>query len=107
MVEIRNRQPSTGSAPTAPVPRTNFFPLTTLPFPQFIRRPNRLILRIVVARPRKHLSLIDLQVLCFYIVSTPPQLNSFGMRSLQKVGRSEEHTSELQSRRDLVCCLLL
>src|SRR5438874_5134150 len=32
---------------------------------------------------------------------------SFNNVTLQDVGRSEEHTSELQSRRDLVCRLLL
>src|SRR6267378_5477232 len=31
----------------------------------------------------------------------------FGERDLDRVVRSEEHTSELQSRRDLVCRLLL
>src|SRR5438874_9139110 len=31
----------------------------------------------------------------------------FGPKAAVQVGRSEEHTSELQSRRDLVCRLLL
>src|SRR5207249_8795723 len=45
------------------------------------------------------------------VASTPPTLRYIGRqlyrRSLGCVSRSEEHTSELQSRFDLVCRLLL
>src|SRR6266403_4286747 len=37
----------------------------------------------------------------------PPQQSVSWLRSMVADGRSEEHTSELQSRRDLVCRLLL
>src|SRR6266496_5564274 len=36
-----------------------------------------------------------------------PQLHRRGLAPGGQAGRSEEHTSELQSRRDLVCRLLL
>src|SRR6266576_7087825 len=38
---------------------------------------------------------------------SPPTSTSATSRSSPASGRSEEHTSELQSRRDLVCRLLL
>src|SRR5207249_9187384 len=44
------------------------------------------------------------QIAVYYVVPTPADSAADG---LQKEGRSEEHTSELQSRFDLVCRLLL
>src|SRR5206468_13096788 len=35
------------------------------------------------------------------------QMDAVGLPAAAQAGRSEEHTSELQSRSDLVCCLLL
>src|SRR5690349_25160611 len=39
--------------------------------------------------------------------TTKPDSNAETRNSTRQCGRSEEHTSELQSRRDLVCRLLL
>src|SRR5438874_7888894 len=42
------------------------------------------------------------------VIPLPAQDRQVGVRrGLRREGRSEEHTSELQSRRDLVCRLLL
>src|SRR5207249_7193233 len=41
------------------------------------------------------------------VASLAPRLLQLGERRHQRLGRSEEHTSELQSRFDLVCRLLL
>src|SRR5690349_18274578 len=60
-------------------PRSTLFPYTTL----FRSPPARAELRLVLPVPR---------------AGRPPR---------RRPGRSEEHTSELQSRRDLVCRLLL
>src|SRR5690349_23019429 len=38
---------------------------------------------------------------------TPPEISTTSAASSAPASRSEEHTSELQSRRDLVCRLLL
>src|SRR5206468_12393838 len=48
--------------------------------------------------------------LCFGItrsISRSRSSRSLGSRALRNAARSEEHTSELQSRSDLVCRLLL
>src|SRR5947209_8845295 len=68
-----------------PPPRSTLFPYTTL-----FRSPRRIGVEELVDRLRK--------AVCFLIggVETDPVL-----------GRSEEHTSELQSRQYLVCRLLL
>src|SRR2546421_1498246 len=41
------------------------------------------------------------------LVEDDPTMRSVAQGLLAKVGRSEEHTSELQSRSDIVCRLLL
>src|SRR3712207_7636032 len=46
-------------------------------------------------------------VLCWSISLTSPRASSTGRTSLRNTRRSEEHTSELQSRQYLVCRLLL
>src|SRR5690349_25092199 len=68
-------------------PRSTLFPYTTL----FRSLHGPLPARVVDLKPEQHeqLGLVDLAFLV-------------GVE-----GRSEEHTSELQSRRDLVCRLLL
>src|SRR5690606_13732771 len=43
----------------------------------------------------------------FFVTGTPPALKPFNDMSPQEYSRSEEHTSELQSRENLVCRLLL
>src|SRR5204862_6648354 len=60
------------------------------------------------------LSLHDALPIFSAVASSPPSSNAatWGekyrpMRSIRRCSRSEEHTSELQSRRDLVCRLLL
>src|SRR5690606_41724939 len=42
-----------------------------------------------------------------YIHRMPDELAELELKKLQAAGRSEEHTSELQSRENLVCRLLL
>src|SRR5438105_7857215 len=66
-------------------PRSTLFPYTTL------------------FRSQTLLQIYDPPVL-LYVRGDPQVLN---LPSLSIVGRSEEHTSELQSRVDLVCRLLL
>src|SRR5690349_24034334 len=41
------------------------------------------------------------------IIQASPNIGIELRQDLQRLGRSEEHTSELQSRRELVCRLLL
>src|SRR5204863_5796727 len=65
------------------------------------------------------LSLHDALPICFEVDAQDQQVGraditvillqqlEFIARALESLGRSEEHTSELQSRRDLVCRLLL
>ena len=89
MVEVHNLPPSIEGTLAAPAFRVKFFPITTSRFPQLIRNCNRLILPIVVGTARKSLWARHLQTVCFHIVDRPPQLNSFGMRSLQKAGEGE------------------
>src|SRR5690349_23356582 len=80
-------------------PTSALFPYTTL-FRSAVgrrgrRRPRRALPPLP---PRVRLPLQDHAAL-----SPPPR----GARAAHRVPRSEEHTSELQSRRDLVCRLLL
>src|SRR5699024_11463655 len=44
---------------------------------------------------------------CFFAFSISEIIDSSAALSKERTGRSEEHTSELQSRFDLVCRLLL
>src|SRR5690349_22375701 len=76
-------------------PRSTLFPYTTL----FRSRP--LIARIADAidHVRVHVLFISGGVVAHGI--------SYDRRMVLRGARSEEHTSELQSRRDLVCRLLL
>src|SRR5438874_7401497 len=70
-------------------PRSTLFPYTTL-----FRSRRRSRAARCVARARAHCAVLRSP----YRPPAPPSLSKF---------RSEEHTSELQSRRDLVCRLLL
>src|SRR5690349_24257842 len=73
-------------------PRSTLFPYTTL----FRSRADRV--RGVVPRPRPGAAR----------ARHPDRPGRLVLRPVQRApGRSEEHTSELQSRRDLVCRLLL
>src|SRR5690349_23289718 len=74
-------------------PRSTLFPYTTL-----FRSPDRRHARPCRARSRSPTA-------CRRAAPDSPRLA--GAARLHAVGRSEEHTSELQSRRDLVCRLLL
>src|SRR3712207_7529844 len=81
-------------------PRSTLFPYTTL----FRSR-----LRSLSIRARRHVSPLERLL----GGDEPPQCvgdassGRGGRRSLSSAGRSEEHTSELQSRQYLVCRLLL
>src|SRR5690349_24171326 len=86
-------------------PRSTLFPYTTL-F-RSVREGEHLLLDDVGARADAALE--ELGVLEDGRVRAPvaAQLRRGGVHCEQPVPRSEEHTSELQSRRDLVCRLLL
>src|SRR5438067_6477017 len=83
-----------------PPPRSTLFPYTTL-------------FRSWVCRQNEHAYVVDLA----WLRGTPwreriaatfdPEVWRPALRQISKVVRSEEHTSELQSRFDLVCRLLL
>src|SRR5438874_3102817 len=88
-----------------PPPTSTLFPYTTLfrsltlcaqPIQSFPRKP--------VESLYGHHQIVDLRVLCLVVAKPRKRLRKHhhGRNS-----RSEEHTSELQSRRDLVCRLLL
>src|SRR5690349_22039886 len=65
-----------------------------------IRRPPRSTLFPYTTLFRSHHAVIDLgQAVLATLTSS--------VKKIRQLGRSEEHTSELQSRRDLVCRLLL
>src|SRR2546421_6459299 len=76
-------------------PRSTLFPYTTL-FRSEVGRDNTLFI---------HLTLVPF-ISATAELKTKPTRHS--VRELMQIGiRSEEHTSELQSRSDLVCRLLL
>src|SRR5204863_8648901 len=82
-------------------PRSTLFPYTTLfrsrtPGARDVRDLVLLVARRIEARHRLQIHLRRIIVGC----ERP-------LRARHRVARSEEHTSELQSRRDLVCRLLL
>src|SRR3712207_7495234 len=82
-------------------PRSTLFPYTTL----FRSRAQRGMQIAVVATARK------LAVLCWHLATKQEDYAfarpSLTAQKLRRLERSEEHTSELQSRQYLVCRLLL
>src|SRR5947207_3949056 len=84
-------------------PRSTLFPYTTL-----FRSPAG-----IVAEPQwqshgtQRLEISDLQPLCRFILEELDQLAIGSFAKRDPHGRSEEHTSELQSHSDIVCRLLL
>src|SRR5690606_41941949 len=94
-------------------PRSTLFPYTTL-FRSFIGQPYRSIKRVRQAcfthtlrndfftTSHDHLAVHQIQVFQFDWLRTQ---NECSRRCV--ISRSEEHTSELQSRENLVCRLLL
>src|SRR5438874_7291954 len=83
-------------------PRSTLFPYTTLfrsPVPSWPPAPMMCGGRRIVAGNRSSAHAWR------RISSHAALLRPYSLRA--RVGRSEEHTSELQSRRDLVCRLLL
>src|SRR5206468_12875554 len=78
-------------------PRSTLFPYTTL-FRSFVERAPVFAVCFVFAAPAFHAS---------FAAFGPPVKNAFAERPKVSAPRSEEHTSELQSRSDLVCRLLL
>src|SRR3712207_7466436 len=89
-------------------PRSTLFPYTTLFRSVRIQRPHK------TRRDQHHeLGLLGARRLAFEQVSDDRQLAehrnglAVGLRDVVEQTRSEEHTSELQSRQYLVCRLLL
>src|SRR3712207_7034558 len=78
-------------------PRSTLFPYTTL-----FRSAGRQLLP-EAAHPRMVAALLGHG----QAAATGPRRRHDAVRGRQRVGRSEEHTSELQSRQYLVCRLLL
>src|SRR5438874_7894863 len=83
-----------------PPPRSTLFPYTTL-----FRSPRRTQNRMTASAPQdgRHLGQLYRTANSWRYV----RLHPFAKNWLSGTARSEEHTSELQSRRDLVCRLLL
>src|SRR5687768_18187876 len=75
-------------------PRSTLFPYTTL-FRSFLKKGNELLL--VNFKTRK----------LIYSISLPGSVTACKINNDEILVRSEEHTSELQSRLHLVCRLLL
>src|SRR5690349_23071462 len=79
-------------------PRSTLFPYTTL-------------FRSAVARAQREVELVVAEVAAHVAADLLCQIVGLGRVEVLEAGvaavRSEEHTSELQSRRDLVCRLLL
>src|SRR3712207_9013478 len=82
-------------------PRSTLFPYTTL-FRSFVRGP-------IVSQPeRRHSATASSSSVTRAPPPAPPRRDPASPRSCGRTaGRSEEHTSELQSRQYLVCRLLL
>src|SRR2546428_8252197 len=82
-------------------PRSTLFPYTTL----FRSRVTQVTgLKAIVEVNRQPLAVPSYAI---EIVATPPRCWSVVPLPRRAAARSEEHTSELQSRSDLVCRLLL
>src|SRR3712207_8932741 len=82
-------------------PRSTLFPYTTL---------FRSVGEVAEVRPERARALVDEQELVTLAVPVERAVRHGGRREHDPhhhVGRSEEHTSELQSRQYLVCRLLL
>src|SRR3712207_7931502 len=75
-------------------PRSTLFPYTTL-------------FRSALPQPCRNNTLVAPLPYTSYSSSTPSTVRVFIQRIMPPVTRSEEHTSELQSRQYLVCRLLL
>src|SRR5437868_10489920 len=84
-----------------PPPRPPLFPYTTL----FRSTPARIALHTSGALSSD--ALAPLSAAGFAVGSLHPLVSVSDARAGERVERSEEHTSELQSRFDLVCRLLL
>src|SRR5438874_7466521 len=113
----RQRSPSSASSrcekasTSVPAPMLTFFstqfgPTRTLS-PRLTRPPNTQLTSIATSRP--HSSAPRTSMRAGSASVTPASSSRLASRPWQTRGgcRSEEHTSELQSRRDLVCRLLL
>src|SRR5690349_21900498 len=85
-----------------PPPRSTLFPYTTL-----FRSWSHTTVTVLAASIATAGSPTQAAVRIFWGPFQPDPMNSFIQRSALVLPRSEEHTSELQSRRDLVCRLLL
>src|SRR3712207_8612227 len=84
-------------------PRSTLFPYTTL-----FRSPNTISSRSESDLPDRDAYLTQLLEVCQGQIPTiESDAQTRLISSLQEIRRSEEHTSELQSRQYLVCRLLL
>src|SRR3712207_8577696 len=91
-------------------PRSTLFPYTTLfrslPMLSLANARSAEELRAWVQRMRAHLAREGIEDPSFTYVCEP-KIDGLAISLLYEDGRSEEHTSELQSRQYLVCRLLL
>src|SRR3712207_8938969 len=83
-------------------PRSTLFPYTTL-FRSFL---DRLLEAEITARTERDIAM-KTKLAHFPFVKTLDQFDFAAQPSINERQRSEEHTSELQSRQYLVCRLLL
>src|SRR2546421_1206018 len=84
-------------------PRSTLFPYTTLFRSQFQADEAKKQAQIDALQARVDTLTVQLQAGQTKLAALPPE----AVRSMCRPWRSEEHTSELQSRSDLVCRLLL
>src|SRR5438874_4687163 len=95
-------------------PRSTLFPYTTLFRSQFLAKHPRLYLTAVMTNSSAGRGGFVYMVVCLALALVAsarnyrrPDSKDSRRRIRWVLARSEEHTSELQSRRDLVCRLLL
>src|SRR5687768_18490559 len=82
-------------------PRPTLFPYTTL-----FRSPRSFATRVDLSSQKRTMASYDQPSICPASTRREPGIHC-GRRAYPRPGRSEEHTSELQSRLHLVCRLLL
>src|SRR2546421_3347983 len=89
-------------------PRSTLFPYTTLFRSTFINTRNTNISKVKLISLEKKVSLFLLSLFdkIYHNIGRTKNINN-RIFELPSFNRSEEHTSELQSRSDIVCRLLL
>src|SRR3712207_7417183 len=86
-------------------PRSTLFPYTTL-FRSIVARAGALVTRVLYRKHRSAARMLVVDTGMHHLVR-PAMYGSKHRFAAVRTGRSEEHTSELQSRQYLVCRLLL